>query len=93
MYEDRGYSSGPPHTSAVFVGGPIDGELRILEGRPEWWHVAQFPGFAGLFQVDDADAIKPIPPITQTYRVRRDELGYPSITDDGLTRYEYVGSY
>lgn len=96
VYEDRGYSCGPPSTSAVFVGGPVDGLCQILYGRPDQY---QFTGFVTDWRsptvesmMEGFDPLKPVT-LTYTYQVTLDATGYPSITDDGLTRYEYVGSY
>lgn len=73
-------------TRAVFVGGPIDGQVQILQGRPYAWFVAQAPGIPSALTADVGWPNI----VNHMYRIKVVD-GHPSITDDGLTRYEYVG--
>jgi hypothetical protein len=79
-----------PDTKAVFVGGPMDGRYQILHGSPP---VYTFAGYVSV------SALTPIPEHVQPpwscthhlYRIKTDPTGFPSIDDEGITRYEYVG--
>ena len=71
---------------AVFVGGPIDGQVMTIPAGTSAWTVAQAPGIPALVTADmDWPRI-----MHHHYRLKL-VYGWPSITDDGLTRYEYVG--
>lgn len=73
-------------TRAEFVGGPIDGERRMLQGKPSTWMIAQAPDIPALPTADvDWPRI-----MHHRYRIKLVD-GHPSITDDGMTRYEYAG--
>lgn len=69
-------------TRAVFVGGPVDGRIQMMQGRPQFWQMDQFPSLAGSITAD-----LEWPKITRhTYR-RNDAL----FMDGDLTAYEYAG--
>lgn len=73
-------------TRAVFVGGPIDGKELILPGQPYTYFVAQAPAIPSLVTADmDWPKI-----LHHCYQIKLVD-GHPSVTDDGLTRYKYIG--
>ncbi len=84
MYEEN--------TRAVFVGGPMDGRYQVLQGQPSVYTFAAYVSVWALAKIPEH--VQPPPPwpcIHHLYRIKTDPDGFPSIDDEGITRYEYMG--
>lgn len=77
-------------TPAVFVGGPRDGHSLILPDRPHTYFFAQAPSLLSILPTTTPDEITYMPFWKHVYTVKLAD-GWPSIDEQGRTRYEYKG--